>query len=825
MTDRRTLHMVGNAHLDAVWLWPWEEGYAEVRATFRSALDRMDEDPDFLFACDSVAYYAWLEDLDPELFERIRRRVGEGRWEPTGGWWVEPDCNLPGGESLVRQGLYGQHYLRSRFGRIATVGMNVDPFGHAGSLPQILAKQGLAAYVFFRPLAHEKLLPGPVFRWRSPDGSEVLASRIPHEYSSGLGVDDIGPHALDAVAAIPGAWTDAMCFFGVGNHGGGPTRANIASVHRLAAAPDGPRVVFSTPERFFARVVATTSRTDLPLVEDELQHHAVGCYSAMSEVKALNRRAERELLTAEAWAAVAERRFALPYPLAELGHAWRQLNFNQFHDILAGTAIESAYVAVRDQVGESLAIAGRALNRSTQAVASRVAIDQVDGTSPLLVFNPLAWPVQAIAEVEFGAFDGPTGLSDAAGRPVAVQVVRSEGTAPRRRRLVFKADLPALGYRLYRVRPATEADASARPAPVTVVPTGHGFVIDNGRVRAVIDADTGWLAEIADLASGAVIRTPPEARHAEVIEDPSDTWAHGVEAFGGAADAFRVTSVRVMETGPVRVAVRVESACGESRLREDLLLSDGAPYVEVRALLDWHERQRVLKLRIPTALHSVVATFEIPYGTVRREPSGHEEPGQTWVDVSGMTPDGTTAGVSLVTDSKSAYDIRGGTIGITAARSAVFAQHEPITRDPDADDAYQDQGRMAFRYAVLPHGGRWRDAATPYHAAVFNRRPIPLLESAHPGVLPPAATFAGSGSPAVGLTALKAAEDGGGDLILRVVELNGLETTTVIELPFVGRSIPVSLAPHEIRSLRVPVDAAAPAAEVNLLEDPLVERA
>ena len=200
----RALYLVGNAHLDCVWLWPWEEGYAQVRATFRSAADRMDEDPDFLFAADSVVYYAWIEEHDPELFERIRARVAEGRWELAGGWWVEPDCNLPAGESLVRQGLYGQRWLESRFGRRATVGMNIDSFGHAGTLPQILRKQGLEAYVFFRPIATERDLPGPVFRWQGPDGSSVLASRVPHEYSSGQGVDDLAAHVSEIVEALPG---------------------------------------------------------------------------------------------------------------------------------------------------------------------------------------------------------------------------------------------------------------------------------------------------------------------------------------------------------------------------------------------------------------------------------------------------------------------------------------------------------------------------------------------------------------------------------------------------------------------------------------------
>ncbi len=167
----RVVHMIGNAHLDVVWLWPWQEGYQEARATFRSVLDRMDEFPDFVFTCDQVILLDWVQEQDPELFERIRARVAEGRWINTGGWWVEPDCNLPVGESFVRQGLWGQRFLQSRFGRRATVAMNVDPFGHAATLPQVLAGQRMGAYCFLRPMAHEKALPSALFRWRAPDGT------------------------------------------------------------------------------------------------------------------------------------------------------------------------------------------------------------------------------------------------------------------------------------------------------------------------------------------------------------------------------------------------------------------------------------------------------------------------------------------------------------------------------------------------------------------------------------------------------------------------------------------------------------------------------
>ena len=173
----RVLHLIGNSHIDPVWLWQWPEGYQEVRATFRSALDRMTEYPEFIFTCDSAAYYEWVEEIDPEMFAEIKARVDEGRWELVGGWWVEPDCNLPGGESFVRHALIGQRYFESRFGKMATVGYNVDPFGHHAMLPQILAKSGMDSYVFMRPGPHEN----------APSGTDLLvgvAGRLTRAHAS-----------------------------------------------------------------------------------------------------------------------------------------------------------------------------------------------------------------------------------------------------------------------------------------------------------------------------------------------------------------------------------------------------------------------------------------------------------------------------------------------------------------------------------------------------------------------------------------------------------------------------------------------------------------
>src|SRR6185369_2630009 len=225
MTKNTTLHMIGNAHIDPVWLWQWQEGFHEVRATFRSALDRMNEYDDFIFISSSAAYYQWVEQSDPAMFAEIRQRVAQERWQIVGGWWIQPDCNIPCGESFVRQALYGQRYFKAKFGVTAKVGYNVDSFGHHGMLPQILKKSGMDYYVFMRPQPHEKGLPGRLFWWESDDGSRVLTFRIPFEYTS-TG-KDLEQYIRRAAGELKAPLNTLMSFYGVGNHGGGPTIENI----------------------------------------------------------------------------------------------------------------------------------------------------------------------------------------------------------------------------------------------------------------------------------------------------------------------------------------------------------------------------------------------------------------------------------------------------------------------------------------------------------------------------------------------------------------------------------------------------------------------
>ena len=814
MTDPKstTLHMIGNAHLDPVWLWQWPEGFQEAKATVRSALDRMNEFPDFIFTSSSAAIYEWIEENEPSLFEEVKARVAEGRWKLCGGWWIQPDCNIPSGESLVRQGLYGQRYFQEKFGLTATVGYNVDSFGHAGTLPQILRKMGIDSYVFMRPGPHEMDLPGPIFWWESSDGSQVLIYRIPYAYTAGRSLDELRSHVLKNAGEARADYPEMMCFYGVGNHGGGPTIASLHAIAEWNGDPAFPTMIQSSPREFFDHVLA--AGIDIPVVRTDLQHHAAGCYSAHSGVKRWNRQAENLLIAAEKWSSAASRVLGRPYP-ADLTQAWKQVLFNQFHDILAGTSLEAAYDDARDTYGEAMAIARRRQTHALQAIAWQIDIPLRKETTPIIAFNPHAWPIRATVELEIGNFGRNTrsfALEDETGFNVPIQLVQSLATVDHwRHRIAFTAELPPLGYRTYHA-----SQPEIAPELPTTLQTNDN-IIENEHLLLEIDRESGTIARLLDKRNGTEIINGSGAS-AVVIDDPSDTWSHGVLRFDREIGRFAARSVSVIEHGPVRAAIRVESAYERSTMVQDFLLAAGSDQVEVRVTVDWHEQFKALKLFFPLNLEATSTTYEVPYSIQERPENGEEEPGQAWIDMTGVIPATETAyGLSLLNDSKYSFHSTPGTLALTVLRSPIYAHHEPYIPEPGGYYSFMDQGIQHFSYVLGPHPGDWRSGGAVRRAAEANQPAIAMLETFHSGTLPQVSSFASVDADAIVLSVLKQAEDGG-DLIVRLYETAGEAANALLSLPAWDRELPLSFAPYEIKTVRIPADSSKEVIEVNLLE-------
>ena len=804
----KKLYMIGNAHLDPVWLCQWLDGFLEAKATCGAGLDRFMESDDFFFPSRSAAMYEWIENNDPAMFGEIRERVREGRWNIVGGWWIQPDCNVPGGESFVRQGLYGQRYFKEKFGVTAKVGYNVDSFGHNAMLPQILKKSGMDYYVMMRPMPNEKGLPGRLFWWESDDGSRVLTFRILFEYLSWG--KDLEGHVRRTLGEFKEPLDDLMLFYGVGNHGGGPTKENIESIRRLNGELDLPKLEFATPDRYFKDM--ESSGIAFPVVHDDLQHHASGCYAAHSGIKQWNRQAENRLIAAEKFSALASWITGQPYPLKEFDRAWKNVLFNQFHDILAGTSLEPAYQDAQYLFGESMAIADRSLNYAIQSLSWNVGIEQDESMRPIVVFNPHAWESRVNVELEVGGIKEKTVLLDDAGNPVPFQTVKSQAAARGRYRLSFMADLPSMGYRTYKLVKESE---SIKPVGEPIA--ASDLVLENRILRLEFDRATGFIKSLRDKRlNHEVFRG--EAAKPVVIADASDTWSHDVLHFNDALDTFKATRVLRIEHGPVKSVIRVVSEYGNSKLVQDFAMYPDRDQIDVQVTVDWRERFKMLKLVFPVNVIFSTQTYEIPYGTIEREHNGEEEPGQSWVDCTGLVQESNRVyGLSLLNDAKYSYSIHNKELALTVLRSPIYAHHVPYEPDPHGEYAFIDQGIQRFSYSLLPHEGTWSQAGTVRRAAELNCKPVAVIETFHEGKLPQTDSYLSVDKDNVVVSVVKQAEDNE-DLIVRCYETAKKATSAEIRLPKWNRVIRADFKPTEIKTFRVPKRAEEPVAETGMLE-------
>ena len=804
-SDQFRFHMIGNAHIDPVWLWPWSEGVSVVHSTFRSALDRMNEDPDVAMTTSSSQFYEWVAENDPAMLAEIRKRVDEGRWDLVGGWWIEPDVNIPNGESLARQGLYGQKTLKNLFGRTAKVGYNPDSFGHPGSLPQILKLEGMEDYVFMRPGVNEKKVPGNLFWWQGIDGSRVLDYRIPISYNDGsVSIEPQMRRTMEELTPQP--LRDAMEFFGIGDHGGGPTKANMASIRKIQSEPGAPKILYSTPDRYFAEI-RQSHGADIPVLSDDLQHHSVGCYTAESSIKKGNREAEAALVTAEKLSAVGSFAWGAHYPKDEFTAAWKRVLFLQFHDSLAGTALPEHYKTAHEGQGRAIDVAQQAMYLSAQRLAWQVpAVDPA--SNYLFVFNPHAWSSTQNIEYDLGLSDKDSyQVEDEEGAPVRFQWVQATTAAQSRRRIVAQVSLPPFGYRQIRIRRATAASSTPENSL-----KAESNVLENANLRVTFSPE-GTIG-IFDKASGReVFRGGQTGARAVVFSDKNDTWAHNLVAYTDEIGAFKLDSIKLVESGPLRARIRVHSVYGNSSLSIDWILYAGSGRLEARVALDWHEHMKMLKFSFPVDVEAPKATYEIAYGAMERATKGEEDPGQRWVDVSGT---GDSYGLAVINDAKYGYSVNGSDLRVSVARGAVYANHMPQKIDPDIDYQWQDQGLQTFRMVLVPHSGFWPDAGVVRIAEELVAPALVLYQGIHPGTRPQSQSFVSVDVPDVVISAIKMAEEGDA-LIVRLYETDGVDTTATLDLHFANSRWKGKLHPFEIKTLRIDPHSLK-LEEVNILE-------
>jgi alpha-mannosidase len=797
--------MIGYGHIDPVWLWPWTEGVAVVHSTFRAALDRMNETSDFTFVSSSAQFYQWVADNDPSMLTEIRKRIKEGRWSIVGGWWVEPDVNIPGGEAMVRQGLYGQMTLQRLFGCRASVACNPDSFGHTSSLPQIIKQQGMDNYIFMRPGSHEKTLPADLFWWEGDDGTSVLAYRIQITYGA------TGPlhNHIEKILTMDQNQPikNLMVFFGAGDHGGGPTKESILSVQEMKTEKDAPKVLFSTPENYF-KEIRDKKNLNIPVVKDELQYHAVGCYTTEAEIKKNNRLSEAALIIAEKIAAIGSSCWGSKYPKAEFTSAWQRVLFLQFHDSMAGTSLYEHSQTAREGYGFALDIAHQATYMAVQKLEWQVPAED-PGSQYLMVFNPHAWEVTGSIEYDFNHDTGISSrVEDESGSALLHQWTYGSTETGNRKKLIVNTKLPPFGYRQIRVLPGDSQHVKGYAK-------AEDTILENEFLK--ISFSTKGTISILDKETGNELFTGGKTGcRAIIIDDPSDTWSHDIKTFSDEIGAFGNAVINITENGSLRATMRVITTYHDSTLSIDWSLCSGSRNLEALVTLDWHEHLKMLKFSFPVDVESPVSTYETPYGHIERATNGHENPGQRWIDLTGNCKGGTH-GLTVFNDAKYGYNVAGNDMRISVARSAVYAHHNPKVLDMKAEHLWMDQGIQTFRMLLVPHRETWKKSNTVRTAEEFISPSVLIYQGIHGGKKPKTGSFLSVDAPNVIVSSVKISETGD-DLIIRCVESVGLAAEVTIDLRFAGRKWTGNFKPCEIKTLRLN-QKTGNIKEVNLLEE------
>ncbi len=732
---------IGHGHLDSAWLWDFTTGRRKIARTAANQLRLIERFPGYVFGCSAAAHYQWLSEDHPELWNRVQSAIAAGTWEMLGPMWVEPDCLVPNGESLIRQCLYGARYFRAAFGRAPVSAWLPDTFGFTNSLPQILQHCGCDA-LFTTKISWNQINPPRhfSFRWRGHDASEVLVHFPPDGgYESPLLpaslIEGQGRYAEKAE-------TDAfLTVFGYGDGGGGPHERHLMRAQRGANLEGMPRIRLGTVAGFHEHL--RSCQADLPVFTDELyleQHN--GTLTTHGDVKFRNRRLEQTLAATEILLAHAP---SAAWPAAELDRLWKTLLLHQFHDVLPGTSIREVYT-------QALTTLDAALDDCARLASAVVPAGE---KNCLLLFNSLALAWEGV--IELPAPLHGWGLRTRAGEVVPTQ---REGD-----RTVAWVRVPALGFlELEAFGEAIDAVLANPAAPV----------LDNGRVRAVCDPITGLLTEL----NGVLPPGGGANRFALYGDNPSnwDAWNLELGYRNAPAATAQCRSCRLVMDGPVRQVIALEAHIGNSEISQRIRLAKSGCRVDFATTVEWRETHRFLRVAFPTAIQAAQASFHIQHGWVQHptyprfevETARVERVAHHYVDLSQPGQ-----GLALLNDGKYGHVVEGATIDVGLLRS-------PVYPDPEAD-----RGRNQFIYALLPHTDGFPSNAVFREADRLNRAPQQWLGCRAPtGRLPVRLE-----SEAVTLEALKRAEDGQG-WILRLCNRSGLPITAALTADSPRRLIP-----------------------------------
>ncbi|MEO1428871.1 MAG: alpha-mannosidase [Cyanobacteria bacterium J06633_8] len=773
------IQLVGHAHLDMAWLWRVSETWEAAKNTFTSVLKLQEDFPELIFCHSTPALYAWVEENCPDLFAQIKKAVENKLWEIVGAFWVEPELNIISGESITRQLLYGQLYVKEKFGEFSTVAWLPDTFGFCWTLPQFMVNAGVEYFVTEKLIWNDTTkFPHGAFWWRAPDGSEIFSLM-----SAPIG-EGINPEKMVEYAIAWEKQTGLQNYLwlpGVGDHGGGPTRDMLEIARRWQSSNVCPEFQFTTVEKYIQEIkqegMGKTIQNPMPNAQFPMPHSQFpswndelylefhrGCYTTHGDQKLYNRRGENLLYEAELFASLASISCGVDYPQAELEAAWKKLLFNQFHDILPGSSIEEVYQDAEPEWQEMQNTASGILNQSLETLASQINLPQPPqpDSLPLVVFNSLNWQRSEVVSV---SLPGETNnqqwlIYDSSGNQITSQLDADS-------KLLFLAkDIPAIGYQLYWLTPNQNPSASKTET------IALGFILENEFLQVIIDEATGELNSVFDKLNNRQVLCA-NGNQLQAFTDKGqywDAWNIDPNYADNVLPPFTLKSIEWLEQGLLQNRLRVVSQLGASEFIQDYILQASCPILKIHTKVNWLERHVLVKAAFPLNLEAATVTYEIPCGAIQRttkpqtaaEKAKWEVPALRWAD---LTQD--SYGVSLLNDCKYGYDAQPNQLRLSLLRS-------PKWPNPEAD-----KGNHEFSYGLYPHPGSWEKAQTVKRGYEFNQ-PLKVLLCQHRSQnqkLPHKASFIDISNPnssySLILMAFKQAQENPQQWILRCYESQG----------------------------------------------------
>ncbi len=798
---KKTLYLISNAHLDPVWQWEWDEGAAAAVSTFRVAARFCRERGNYVFCHNEAVLYEWVEEYEPQLFAEIKKLVSEGKWVIVGGWYVQPDCNMPSGETFVRQAAYGRKYFYEKFGVIPDVANNYDSFGHSRGLVQILSKCGYKYYIHCRPDDGLIRMPNS-YRWVGFNGSEIIGERQPDGYGTGLYTAHL--KAQGHLNALKDNGT-GICLWGVGDHGGGASEKDLDNLDRLMAEAEknGDRVVHAAPNDYFDKL----DKTELPVWDKSINPWAVGCYTSQAKLKSMFRALEDMYYGTEKMCMLS--RFAHKYPKELLTEAEKALLFATFHDYLPGSSVEPVEAMGIRQLGGAYDTLTKLRARSTFAMCAGQKKAK-DDEIPVIVYNPHPYPVKGIYECEFMLWDQGWGdtvkyphLYDENGSEIPCQPEKELSNIPIdwRKRISFYAEAKPCGVTRFNCR----FEEKKKQKPEQLPDENGEFVFDNGRMRVKIGKNTGLISSYS--VDGEELLH--NACRIDVLEDKADAWGMTVTSYRSLLGSFslldeeetakycatgKLPAVRVIENGSVRTVIEAVFGYGTSRAYVRYGLSKHTAEIDVSIRIRLDEKLKMVKLALPaTRLDGVVG--QVPYGREALLTNGDETVSQRYKLID-------EGGSAVLIRGRSTYgsSVEGDEYRISLLHTVPYTAHPLGDRRVMPDDRFMphmDMSEQTFEFRIT--GGEKNALLDRAERLTQQYCEAPYCMSFFPsgdGEKPKDGLML-KGDDCLTVTAYKESEYGKGDVI-RIFNPTDVERSAALVID--GEEFEISLAPYSFET-------------------------